>query len=124
MQLALMRELTQEPERKVSFKNVSLTSRDLEVIEFIVDMKFASVEDVFHKFFKVTLKDESALSDLWARKRLLQLEQGKFLKAKKVQTEKSLYYMATFKGYYALANVHPEKAFTKPVYLFQLDRTR
>lgn len=115
MQLALMRELTLEPERKVTSKNVILTSRDLEVIEFIIDMKLVSIEDVFQKFFKVTLSSEAAKSDLWARKRLLQLEQGKFLKAHKVQTEKLTYYTATFKAYYALTNVHPEKAFTKPV---------
>lgn len=115
MQLALMRELSFIPERKVTSKNVILTSRDLEVIEFIIDMKFVSIEDVFQKFFKVTLSAESAKSDLWARKRLLQLEQGKFLKAHKVQTEKLTYYTATFKGYYALTNVYPEKAFTKPV---------
>lgn len=115
MQLALIRELTEVPERKVTSKNVNLTSRDLEIIEFIIDMKFASVEDVFQKFFKVTLKEESALSDLWAKKRLLQLEQGHFLRAKKIPMEKHLYYMATFKGYYTLTSVHPEKAFTKPV---------
>lgn len=115
MQLALTRELTFEPLRKVISKNVMLTSRDLEVIEFVIDMKFVSVEDVFEKFFKVTLSSQEAKSDLWARKRLLQLEQGQFLKAHKVQTEKLTYYTATFKAYYAISNVHPEKAFTKPV---------
>lgn len=37
MQLALLRELTPEPERRVVSKNVILTPRDLEVIEFIID---------------------------------------------------------------------------------------
>lgn len=115
MQLALLRELTPEPERRVSSKNVILTPRDLEVIEFIIDMKFASVEDIFEKFFKVTLSSAEAKSDHWARKRLLQLEQGRFLRAQKVQTEKFTYYTATFKGYYALSNVYPEKAFVKPI---------
>ncbi len=115
MQLALLREFTPEPERRVVSKNVVLTPRDLEVIEFIIDMKFASVEDVFEKFFRVTLSDVEAKSDHWARKRLLQLEQGKFLRAHKVQTEKVTYYTATFKAFYALSNVYPEKAFVKPV---------
>ena len=115
MQLALIQGLTEEPKRKTVSKNVVLSERDLEVIEFIIDMKFASVEDIFEKFFKVTLSSQEAKSDLWARKRLLQLEQGKFLNANKVATEKISYYTATFKAFYALSNVHPEKAFVKPI---------
>lgn len=115
MQLALIKELTPEPERRVSSRNVFLTERDLEVLEFIVDMKFASVEDVFRKFFKVTLNSEAARSDEWARKRLFQLEQGQFLKAHKVQQDKVTFYTATLKSYYALINFYPDRPFTKPV---------
>lgn len=115
MQLALIQELSFKPEKKIISKNVILTSRDLEVIEFVIDMKFVSVTDVFEKFFKMTLSGEEAKGDFWTRKRLFQLEQGGFLKSHKVHTEKTNYYTATFKGYYSLAGMHPEKFFTKPV---------
>lgn len=115
MQLALDQEFTEYGERKLNSKTVILTSRDLEIIEFIIDMKFASIEDVFEKFFKVKQNQTAAKSDLWARKRLLQLEQSKFLKGHKLHQEKSTFYTATFKAYYALSNVHPEKLLCKPI---------
>ncbi len=115
MQLALIPEVTEYGSRKINSKTLSLTTRDLEIIEFIIDMKFAAIEDVFEKFFKVTQDQMPAKSNLWARKRLLQLEQGKFLKAHKLHQEKTTFYTATFKGYYAVSNICPEKTLCKPI---------
>lgn len=95
--------------------SINVTDRDLEIIEFICEMKFASLEDVFEKFFKNNLDGSSAKNDLWARKRLLQLEQSKFLTSHKLHQEKTPYYTATLKGYYALTNLNPEKLICKPV---------
>ena len=55
MQLTLEQEFNQLPARKITSKNVILTSRDLEIIEFIIDMKFSSADEVFQKVFKVTV---------------------------------------------------------------------
>ena len=115
MQLALIEEDNTETERKINYRNVILTSRDLEVIEFIIDMKFASIDDIYRKFFRFTLSTEPSKSDFWTRKRLFQLEQGKFLKAHSVETKRLTYYTATFKAYYALSTIHPERAITKPI---------
>ncbi len=115
MQLALIPEATDYSTRKMSSKTLTLTTRDLEVIEFIIEMKFAAIEDVFEKFFKVLQDQTQAKSTLWTRKRLLQLEQGKFLKAHKLHQEKTTYYTATFKGCYALSNICPEKTICKPI---------
>lgn len=115
MQLRLDQEFKDFSDRKIKSKNVILTERDAEIIEFIIEMKFAAIEDVFEKFFKVKQNQTDAKSDLWARKRLLQLEQGRFLKAHKLHQEKTTFYTATFKGYYAISNLRPDKLICKPI---------
>lgn len=115
MQLALITEVSSKPERKLNYRSVTLSQRDLEIFEFIIDMKFASLEDIYRKFFRFTLSTEPTKNDFWARKRLLQLEQGKFLKAHKAESDKVNYYTATFKAYYALSTINPERAITKPI---------
>ncbi len=37
------------------------------------------------------------------------------MKAHKIESDKITYYTATFKAYYALSTVHPERAITKPI---------
>ena len=115
MQLALLEEVTEREEKRTKFRNTFLTERDCEVIEFIIEMKFASVVEVFDRFFKVTLSDEESKSNLWARKRLMQLKQGGFLRANRTPNERETYYSATYKAFYALSNIYPEKAICKPV---------
>lgn len=114
MQLALNGLFNESPEKKHLSKNVILTERDFEILEFIMDMKFSGVEEVFEKFFKVTQSNELAKSAEWARKRLFQLEQAKFLKSVRSFSESTRYYSTTFKAYYALANFKPETFVCKP----------
>ena len=115
MQLAVEAEGIESVQKRTRAKNVVLAPRDLEVIEFILDMKFASSEEIFEKFFKVTFANRAATNDLWAKKRLSQLEQGKFLRSVRAFSEAARYYIPTLKGYYALTQIHPEKFLTKPI---------
>ena len=115
MQLALLEEVTERESKRTKFRNTFLTERDCEVIEFIIEMKFASVVEVYDRFFKVTLSDENSKSNLWARKRLMQLKQGGFLRANRTPNERETYYSATYKAYYALSNIYPDKSICKPV---------
>lgn len=114
MQLAMSGVLANTPEKKSKSKNVVLTDRDFEILEFILDMKFSGVEEVFEKFFKVTLSNEIAKSSLWAKKRLMQLEQAKFVSSVRPFSEPVRCYTATFKAYYALNQYYPEKFICKP----------
>lgn len=100
--------------KKSKVLRVELVERDLKVIEFILDMKFAGYAEVFEKFFARTLRGVEAQSEEWARKRLRQLEKAGFLRAGISVTGGPWVYSATFKGYYALTNVYPERIFTKP----------
>ncbi len=79
-----------------------------------MDMKFSGVEEVFERFFKITQLNEKAKSSEWAKKRLFQLEQAKFLKSVRSFSESTRYYTTTFKAYYALVNFKPELFVSKP----------
>ncbi len=75
---------------KRSFKRdrVELVARDLEILEFILDMKFAGGSEVFTKFFSRVGNDQEATSTKWAKKRLMQLERGGFLRSAIAQIRK------------------------------------
>lgn len=94
---------------------VELVERDLRVLEFILDMKFAGCAEVFEKFFsRVHDGEVLAASHAWTRKRLRQLTQGGFLRAGVGVSGGASVYFATFKAYYALASVYPDRVFPKP----------
>ncbi len=114
MQLAMNGIFPEITEKRTSAKNIVLTERDFEILEFIMDMKFAGIEEVFERFFKITMSNESAKSSEWARKRLCQLEKANFLKSVRSFSESTRYYVTTFKAYYALTQFNPEKFVSKP----------
>ncbi len=94
---------------------VELVERDLRVLEFILEMKFAGSAEVFERFFsRVHDGEVRAASGEWTRKRLRQLTQGGFLRAGVGIHGGASVYFATFKAYYALISVYPERVFPKP----------
>jgi hypothetical protein len=95
-------------------KGTVLTDRDVGILEFILDMKFASVGDVFAKFFKVNLSGEVARSNEGAIRRLQQLEKAGFLKGTHSFAERTKYYLATPKAYYAVSKLRPDAVVIKP----------
>lgn len=114
MQTAFSGIFPEVPVKRTLEAKVVLTERDFEILEFIMDMKFAGVEEVFERFFKITMSKESAKSTEWARKRLCQLEKANFLKSVRSFSESTRYYVTTFKAYYALTQFNPEKFVSKP----------
>ncbi len=101
--------------KRRSRMRVELVERDLRVLEFMLDMKFAGCAEVFEKFFsRVHDGEVLAASHEWTRKRLRQLTQGGFLRAGVgIQGGASVYFV-TFKAFYALSSVYPERVFPKP----------
>jgi len=98
-----------------SEERIFLTTRDLEIISFVCDMKFASLEDLHFKFFK-TLKNGNTSNSLWwARERLTALEKAEFVMRKFSFDEKVSYYLGTPKGYKALQERVPETIPSRPV---------
>lgn len=77
-------------------------------------MKFSSIQDIFEKFFKITLEGVEAKSNEWALRRLQQLEKGGYLKGVHSFSERTKFYLATLKGYYAVVKARPEEVVLKP----------
>lgn len=105
----------QKIEKVSSDEKIFLTTRDLEIISYVCDMKFASLEDLHFKFFK-TLKNGNTSNSLWwARERLTSLEKAELIMRKFSFDEKVSYYLGTPKGYKALQDRCPETIPSRPV---------
>ncbi len=96
-------------------ESILLTKRDFEIIRFISEMKFASLQDLYERFFK-TLKDGSeSKSDWWARERLSELLKHGYLSRIYSFNERKAYFLGTKKGFYGLIKKFPSDYPTRPV---------
>lgn len=100
---------------KVKVRNVVLTDRDFKIIDFVSEMKFASIEDIFLRFFKVTRSSVISTSMYWAEDRVQQLERAGLLKSVRNFISREKFYVGTKKGYLALVSRFPERAFLRPL---------
>lgn len=106
---------TQMPQQKLIQKeNFRLTVRDLDIIEFVLEMKFSTIEDIHSKFFKYTKQGGKSLCLRWARERVANLVKANFLKVVKDVCHKTLY-IATTKGYLFLKNSRFGRLFSRPL---------
>ena len=113
-------ELNIEEKKPVSKKSkpnefILLTSRDFEIISFVCEMKFASIDDIYEKFFK-KLKDGSESKSMWwARERITELYKHGYISRIYSFNERKAYYLGTKKGYYELIKSYPAVIPTRPV---------
>ncbi len=119
MQLELNDLLSVNPKTTKS-RSVILSDRDLTILEFLLDMKFASLKDIFERFFAFTLTGEPARSNEWAIRRLQQLEKAKFVKSAHSFSERRRYYIATVKAYRAVSDRKPIDFVSKPLQTIDL----
>ena len=107
-------------ESKFSVKKVKsldplmLTQRDYEIITFVSEMKFASLGDIYERFFKVLKDGTESKSDWWARERLLELIKHGFLNRIYSFNERKPYFLGTKKGFYELVRRFPSDFPTRP----------
>lgn len=94
---------------------IKLFPRDLEIIRFVSEMKFAPLDMIFAKFFRRTVFGETAVSLAWTRRRLSQLERAGFIEGLYSFSERTRLYRGKMKGYYALKQVYPESELVKPI---------
>ena len=79
-----------------------LTKRDLEVVRFVLNMKFATIDDIHRKFFR-NKQDGTVSESLWyARERLRDLVAEGFLSTERYRFENKCYYVGTKYGYKAV----------------------
>lgn len=97
--------------RPASFR---FTSRDLDIMEFILEMKFATIVDIHKKFFRFTRTGQESTSLRWARERLAILVKEKMIEPLRDVSYKTLYVL-TQKGYLFLRNSRDQKNYCRPL---------
>ena len=68
-----------------------LTSRELELLEFVLDQKFAGLDALYQRFYA----SEGSKSTRYAAERIQLLRRHGFLRAENVYTQPKLFYLAT-----------------------------
>lgn len=101
----------EEVQKKEGFR---ITSRDLDILEFILEMKFLTIEDIHSKFFKYTKQGDQSFCLRWARERVANLVKSEFLLAVKNICHKTLY-VVTQKGYFYARNSRTDRYFARPL---------
>ena len=93
-----------------------LTERDLNLLEFLLDQKFASLEQIYFRFFDVRqLSTELLPNNLFVtRQRLQVLRKADLIKTEKVFSEAKSLYLLTYLGYQILQSKRPEAAYATP----------
>ena len=96
-------------------EKIFLTTRDLEIISYCCEMKFASLEDLHFKFFKTLKNGQESNSLWWARERLAALEKDGFIERQYAFDERVSYYLGTVKGFKTLELRLPASQNVRPV---------
>lgn len=111
MQLALDIGIISEPKKDKAKSLMILTNRDFEIIKFILEMKYSSVEDIYQRFFKINFLGMESLTNRAAYRRLQLLEENAYLISARNFTVNEKIYLATPKSYYFMLNNSPSELF-------------
>ena len=99
MELEIGRNTSNESkaDKKEKLKNFRLTDRDLDIFGFVLEQKFASLEQIYFRFFDVREKvsDQMPKGLFVTRQRLQLLKRHGFLKSEKVYSESKSLYLVT-----------------------------
>lgn len=96
----------------IKTESYRMTSRDMDILEFVLEMKFSTIEDIHSKFFKFTKTGDKSSCLRWARERVANLVKSDFLKAVKDVCHRTLY-IVTSKGYMYLRNSRIENIYSR-----------
>lgn len=108
-------DITKVSNKTIDKNSIVLTERDLEIISFIHEMKFASLDDLHFKFFKLLKDGTESKSQWWARERLSALVKAHYISRIYSFSERKSFYLGSEKGYWTLLNHCPSKLPVKPL---------
>ncbi len=94
--------------------NLKFIQKDLEILEFILKMKFANVEDIQKRFFRFKKSGEISNCLRWAQFRLSLLTKHNLLN-RVANLGPRLFYTVTSDGYYLLKRMKSTSSFCKPI---------
>lgn len=98
-------ENTNANSKNKTFEKIKITSRDLEIIRFCLEMRFATFEQIYNRFFKNTYSGEVSQCDRWAKGRIYQLRQSGYLSQQKNHQTGQNLILPTLKGYILVKNL-------------------
>lgn len=110
-------EFEKSVERRIRISDVAgarLVARDFEIIRFLIQMKFASVEEIHQKFFRVSHNGVESNSLRWARERLAILCGLRLISNESVAGSNKRYFVAVAKGYQVVCRKLQLDGFAKP----------
>jgi hypothetical protein len=87
-----------------------LSQREHELLEFILDQKFAGTQTLYYRFYQ----GEGSKGPRYAQERLRLLEKGGLLKAVRIVTERENSYLVTDQGQGLIQGRHPERLIQEP----------
>lgn len=76
-----------------------LTERDFEIVNFILNMKFATAQNIHQRFFKYKKDGSVSNSEWYARERLRELVLEGYIQTVRYRFENKSYYIGTKNGY-------------------------
>lgn len=102
---------------KGKLRNFRLTDRDLDIFGFVLEQKFASLEQIYFRFFDVREKVSDLLPKglFVTRQRLQILKRHGFLKTEKVYSESKSLYLVTSLAVQVLRSKRPHLADLKVI---------
>ncbi len=101
---------------KVKSPGVKLQTRDYELLQFILEQKFVSLEIIYFRFFDVRTDSSESLPNNFftVRQRLSKLRSCALIKSEKVLSSGRAHYLLTPFGYRTLLDWMEEETFIKP----------
>lgn len=88
-----------------------LTPREIELLEFVLDQKFAGRDALYLRFYQVA----GSKSTRYAEERLQGLAKHGFLRAKRVYTEAMMVYLASTVAHAVIQSLRPERTVSWPI---------
>lgn len=104
-------------DKKAKLKNFRLTDRDLDIFGFVLEQKFASLEQIYFRFFdaRKAVTDPLPAGLHVTRQRLQILKRHGFLKSEKVYSEAKSLYLVTGLAVQVLRSKKPHLADLKVI---------
>ncbi len=91
--------------------NFKITEREKEILRFILEMKFSSMDQIYEKFFQL----DDSTSNRYAYERLHKMVKAGLLSTQKIHTENSTFYLITKKGFRLIEQQLSEDSLVKPI---------
>lgn len=106
-----------KPARKGKYESFRLTDRDVEILAFLLDQKFASLEQIYFKFFdtRAQVTDPLPKGLHVTRQRMAVLRRAGLISTERVYSESRSLYLLTQSGFQLFRSRRPHDAFAQPM---------